>query len=57
MFAITFQNYTKGLLWQKMRPRNASQVHKVLEQLLSNMEADRLSGSLVIVDQNKYRIR
>jgi predicted nuclease of predicted toxin-antitoxin system len=47
----------KGIIVAKIRPRNANQVHKVLEHLLNNIEAGRLSKSLVIVDQNKYRIR
>jgi predicted nuclease of predicted toxin-antitoxin system len=47
----------KGIIVAKIRPRNAHQVHKVLEHLLNNIEPDRLSKSLVIVDQSKYRIR
>ncbi|HKY55645.1 MAG TPA: DUF5615 family PIN-like protein [Anaerolineales bacterium] len=47
----------KGIIVAKIRPRNANKVHKVLEHLLNNIETDRLSKSLVIVDQNKYRIR
>lgn len=40
-----------------MRPRNAEQVHYVLEELLSTIKEGTLNQSLVIVDQNKYRIR
>lgn len=47
----------RGIIVAKIRPRNAKQVHKVLEHLLNNITIDRLSKSLVIVDQNKYRIR
>lgn len=47
----------KGIIVAKIRPRNADAVHRVLKHLLSNIEPDRLSKSLVIVDQNKYRIR
>ena len=47
----------QGIIVAKIRPRNANQVHKVLEHLLNNIEVDRLSKSLVIVDRNKYRIR
>jgi predicted nuclease of predicted toxin-antitoxin system len=47
----------KGIIVAKTRPRNANQVPNVLEHLLSNIEVGRLSKSLVIVDQNKYRIR
>ncbi len=47
----------KGIIVVKIRPRNANQVYKVLEHLLNNIEPDRLSKSLVIVDQSKYRIR
>ena len=47
----------KGIIVAKMRPRNADQVHKVLEYLLGNIEESILNQSLVIVDQNKYRIR
>jgi len=47
----------KGIVVAKMRPRNADQVHNVLEYLLGNIEESTLNQSLVIVDQNKYRIR
>jgi predicted nuclease of predicted toxin-antitoxin system len=47
----------KEIIVAKIRPRNANAVHKVLEHLLRNIEPDRIRGSLVIVDQNKYRIR
>jgi predicted nuclease of predicted toxin-antitoxin system len=47
----------KGIIVAKIRPRNLDRVHKVLKHLLNNVEPDRLSKSLVIVDQNKYRIR
>jgi predicted nuclease of predicted toxin-antitoxin system len=47
----------KGIIVAKIRPRNVSEVHRVLEYLLNNTEPDRLSTSLVIVDQSKYRIR
>ena len=47
----------KGIIVAKIRPRNADAVHKVLKHLLSNIKADRLRESLVIVDQSKYRIR
>lgn len=47
----------KGIIVAKIRPRNADAVHRVLKHLLSNIEPGRLSKSLVIVDQNKYRIR
>ena len=47
----------KDIIVAKMRPRNAEQVHHVLEQLLNTLEEDALNQSLVIVDQNKYRIR
>lgn len=47
----------KGIIVAKIRPRNADAVHRVLKHLLNNIEPDRLSKSLVIVDQNKYRIR
>lgn len=47
----------KGIIVAKMRPRNAEQVHHVLGRLLNTVEEDTLNQSLVIVDQNKYRIR
>jgi predicted nuclease of predicted toxin-antitoxin system len=47
----------KGIIVAKIRPRTMNQVHKVLEHLLTNVGLERLSKSLVIVDQNKYRIR
>jgi predicted nuclease of predicted toxin-antitoxin system len=47
----------KGIIVAKIRPRNANAVHKVLEHLLKNVGLERLNKSLVIVDQNKYRIR
>lgn len=47
----------KGIIVAKIRPRNVSDVHRVLEYLLNNTEPDRLSASLVIIDQSKYRIR
>jgi predicted nuclease of predicted toxin-antitoxin system len=47
----------KGIIVAKIRPRNASAVHRVLEHLLANVSEDRLSKSLVIVDHHKYRIR
>ena len=47
----------KGIIVAKIRPRNADAVHKALKHLLNNIKPDRLSKSLVIVDQNKYRIR
>jgi predicted nuclease of predicted toxin-antitoxin system len=46
-----------GIIVAKIRPRTADAVHKVPEHLLSHIESERLSKSLVIVDQNKYRIR
>ena len=46
-----------GIIVAKIRPRNAKAVHRVLEHMLNHVEADRLNKSLVIVDQNKYRIR
>ncbi len=47
----------KGIIVAKMRPRNAQEVHRVLERLLDIVEEKTLNQSLVIVDQNKYRIR
>jgi predicted nuclease of predicted toxin-antitoxin system len=47
----------KGIIVAKMRPRNAEQVHHVLEHLLNTIEEDTLNQSFVIVDQSKYRIR
>jgi predicted nuclease of predicted toxin-antitoxin system len=47
----------RGIIVAKIRPRNANAVHKVLEYLLNNIDTERLSKSLVIVDRNKYRIR
>ncbi len=47
----------KGIIVAKIRPRNADVVHNVLKHLLSDIEPDKLSKSLVIVDQRKYRIR
>ncbi|HMR99449.1 MAG TPA: DUF5615 family PIN-like protein [Anaerolineales bacterium] len=47
----------KGIIVAKMRPRNVEQVHHVLERLLDIVEEKTLNQSLVIVDQNKYRIR
>lgn len=47
----------KGIIVAKMRPHNAEQVHHVLEHLLEIIKEDTLNQSLVIVDQNKYRIR
>ena len=47
----------RGIIVAKIRARNADAVHKVLEHLLINIKPERLSKSLVIVDQNKYRIR
>ena len=46
-----------GIIVAKIRPHNANAVHIVLEHLLNNVKANRLNKSLVIVDQNKYRIR
>ena len=47
----------RGIIIAKIRPRNANAAHKVPEYLLNNIEPNRLSMSLVIVDQSKYRIR
>lgn len=47
----------KGIIVAKMRPQNIEQVHHVLERLLDIVEEKTLNQSLVIVDQNKYRIR
>jgi predicted nuclease of predicted toxin-antitoxin system len=47
----------RGIIVAKIRPRNVDAVHKVLQYLLNSIEPDRLSASLVIVDQSKYRIR
>jgi predicted nuclease of predicted toxin-antitoxin system len=47
----------KGIIIAKIRPHNADAVHRVLEYLLNNIDLDRLSTSLVIVEQSKYRIR
>ena len=47
----------KGIIVAKMRPRNAEQVHYVLEELLSTIKEGALNQSLVIVAQNTYRIR
>ena len=46
-----------GIIVAKIRPRNAKQVYRVLEHLLNNVEITRLNQSLIIIDQNKYRIR
>ena len=47
----------KGIIVAKTHPRNANQVHNILEHLPNNIEPGRLSKSPVIVDQNNYRIR
>lgn len=47
----------RGIIVAKIRPRNVDAIHKVLQYLLTNIEPDKLSASLVIVDQSKYRIR
>ena len=49
--------FHKGIIVAKIRPRHAEAVHIVLEYLLNHIDPDRLSKSLVIVDQNKYRVR
>lgn len=47
----------KGIIVAKIRPRNLDAVHKILKYALNHIEPERLSKSLVIVDQSKYRIR
>jgi len=46
-----------GIILLKIRPRVADEVHAALKHLLENTGEPKLSRSLVIVDQSKYRIR
>jgi predicted nuclease of predicted toxin-antitoxin system len=47
----------KGIIVAKIRPRNQDAVHKVLKYTLNHIQPERISKSLVIVDQSKFRIR
>jgi predicted nuclease of predicted toxin-antitoxin system len=46
-----------GIIVLRIRPRNQARVHSNLLRFLGNKEASALAGSLVIIDQNKWRIR
>jgi len=46
-----------GIIVLKIRPRIAEKIYKVLEQVLRDVDGERLSKSLVIIDQSKYRVR
>jgi predicted nuclease of predicted toxin-antitoxin system len=46
-----------GIIVLKIRPRSEDDVHAVLKHLLENTPEEKVSKSLVMVDQSKYRIR
>src|SRR6267378_2206490 len=46
-----------GIIVSKIRPRIAEKIHAVLQQVLREVDEQRLSKSLVIIDQSKYRVR
>jgi predicted nuclease of predicted toxin-antitoxin system len=46
-----------GIIVLKIRPQTVEKVHKVLAQVLRELDAEQLGKSLVIIDQGKYRVR
>ena len=48
---------TYGIIVLKIKPFNCTDVHLVLKHFLNNHTRKDLKQTLVIVDQNKYRMR
>jgi predicted nuclease of predicted toxin-antitoxin system len=46
-----------GIIVLKIRPRVTEKVHKVLQQVLRDVDEKQLNKTLVIIDQSKYRVR
>jgi predicted nuclease of predicted toxin-antitoxin system len=46
-----------GIIVLKIRPRSVAEIHKVLEQVLRDLDEEQLSKSLVMIDRGKYRVR
>lgn len=47
----------QGIIVLKIRPRNQEKVHALLLSLLKSTPQSKIQGALIIVDQNKYRMR
>ncbi len=46
-----------GIIVLRIRPRTEAKVHRALLKFLEANDQSEVDGSLIIVDQNKYRIR